>query len=398
VTDTLRPPSGNGPQGAPRGPRPGLYVHVPFCVHRCAYCDFVTWADRQDEVDTYLDSLAAEADRRAPEAPEGVETVYLGGGTPSLLGPDRLARVLSEVLAGYRVRDAAEVTVECNPESVTRELAAALVELGVDRVSLGVQSFDPEELVLLERAHDRDRAEEALAILRGAGLPRISLDLIYGLPGQHPTSFMASVDRALELDPGHISSYGLTVEPGSTWGREGPPARLVLPDGDDQADMYEGMLRATRRAGYRAYEISSFCRPGQESLHNLKYWRGEPVIGLGVGAWGGAPGGAGVGVAWRRQRNSASLEAYREDQRQGRGPFVTEALDHTELARERLMLGLRLDEGVDPEVMGDPAEVSRARGVLEKYQALGLVEPAGALWRLTDRGRMLANEVMAELL
>ena len=377
---------------------PGLYVHIPFCVHRCAYCDFVTWADRQDATDTYLDSLAAEAARRVGEAPDGVETVYLGGGTPSLLGPDRLTRLLTETLAPYGVADAAEVTVECNPESVTRELASALVAAGVDRVSLGVQSFDPEELVLLERAHDRAGAEEALAILRGEGIRRVSLDLIYGLPGQHPETFAASVTRALQLDPGHLSSYGLTVEPGSTWGREGTPARLVLPDGDAQADMYEGLLSDTRRAGYRAYEISSFCRPGEESRHNLKYWRGEPVIGLGVGAWGGAPGRDAAGPAWRRLRNSASLEAYREDQRQGRGPFVSEALSHTEVARERLMLGLRLDEGVDPAVAGDPTEVARAREVLGRYQALGLVEPVGALWRLTDRGRMLANEVMAELL
>lgn len=378
--------------------RPGLYVHIPFCVHRCAYCDFVTWADRQDAVDTYLEALALEATRRAGEAPEGVETVYLGGGTPSLLGPERLTKLLGETLAPYGIARAVEVTVECNPESVTRELAAALVAAGVDRVSLGIQSFDPEELVLLERAHDRARAEEALAMLRGAGLPRVSLDLIYGLPGQHPETFASSVSRALELDPGHISSYGLTVEAGSTWGREGTPARLVLPDGDAHADMYEGLLASARAAGYRAYEISNFARPGEESRHNLKYWNSEPVIGLGVGAWGGAPGGDGEGPAWRRLRNSASLESYREDQRRGRGPFVTEELDRTELARERLMLGLRLDEGVDPLVMGDPAEVARARVVFGKYQALGLVQAVGAQWRLTDRGRMLANEVMAELL
>lgn len=368
---------------------PGLYVHIPFCVHRCSYCDFVTWAGRQERVQEYLEALALEARRRSQEF-SGFETVFLGGGTPSLLGPEGLEDLFSRVLAPLEPQQAGEITCEANPESVTAELANRLVGLGVHRVSLGVQSFLDDELRVLERAHDARGASEALGVLRRAGIGRLSLDLIYGFPGQTVATWEESLERALELDPGHISFYGLTLEAGSTWGREGTPAGLSLPDGDLQADMYQLGLEKLRAAGYRGYEISNFARPGEECRHNLKYWRAEPVMGLGVGAWGYREG--------TRSRNAASFEEYLEDQRQGRDPRPGETLDAIEAAREEVMLRLRLEEGVRPEEIQSTPEVARSLGIMRKFRGYGLVEDDSGYWRLTDRGRMLANEVMAELI
>lgn len=341
-------------------------------------------------MDEYLEALAAEARRRGGEAPAGVETVFLGGGTPSLLGPERLERLLTRVLAPFRPLEAGEITCEANPESVTPELAATLVGLGVHRVSLGVQSFDDATLRVLERAHDAAGARGAVEVLRAAGLRRLSLDLIYGLPGQDLPAFAASLEAALALAPEHLSFYGLTLEPGSRWGREGPPVHLPLPDDDLQADMYQAGLDRVRAAGYRAYELSNFALPGEECRHNLRYWRAQPVVGLGVGAWGYADGA--------RPRNAASFEDYLRDQAAGRGPSPGEALDPPARGRERVVLGLRLEEGVDPDLHQAPEDAARSRAVLERYRGFGLVEAEGSLWRLTDRGRMLANEVMAELI
>lgn len=368
---------------------PGVYVHVPFCVQRCGYCDFVTWEDQGHQVDAYLSALGAEARRRRGEL-RGFETLFLGGGTPSLLGPAGLRRLLRRELAPLDLGGLRELTCECNPDSVSPELAEALVELGVDRVSLGVQSFLDEELATLDRAHDAAGAAAALGVLRAAGIERLSLDLIYGFPGQTLETWGRSLEAALELDPGHVSFYGLTVEAGSRWGREGLPPGLLLPDGDAQADMYQMGIESMRAAGYQGYEISNFARPGQESLHNLKYWTCEPVLGLGVGAWGYQEG--------ERRRNPASLEAYLEDQRRGRGPPPGDRLGPRDQAREEVMLRLRLAGGIRPEAHQEPVEALRSRGVLERFRGLGLVEVDSGHWHLTDRGRMLANEVMAELI
>jgi oxygen-independent coproporphyrinogen-3 oxidase len=367
----------------------GLYVHIPFCVHRCGYCDFVTWADRSPEVPAYLTALGAEARRRRFEV-EGLETVFLGGGTPSLLGPDGLRRLLRQELAPLQPLKAREITCECNPESVNSALVEELLELGVNRVSLGVQSFLDHELETLERAHDAAVARSALELLRNAGMPRLSLDLIYGFPGQTLETWLHSLEIALELDPGHISFYGLTVEAGSRWGREGLPPELGLPDGDLQADMYQLGLEAVRAVGYQGYEISNFSRPGLECLHNLKYWRCEPVLGLGVGAWGYREG--------VRVHNSASLSEYLKDQSQGRGPHDVTKLDFQTAARERVLLGLRLGEGVELEAHLEGEGLAHSLTVMEHFRGLGLVEVDSGHWRLTDRGRMLANEVMVEFL
>lgn len=365
----------------------GLYLHLPFCRHRCGYCDFVTWADRDLQQDPYLDALTHELARRA--RPEPVSTVFLGGGTPSLLGGERLAALLGVVRDHFTLRDDAEVTVECNPEGVTPELVAALRGAGVGRVSLGVQTFDPAELVTLERVHDAEGAARAMRTLEAGGVPLRSLDLIYGLPGQSLESWRASLARALELDPGHLSLYALTLEAGAPWTRQRTLGDWQ-PDGDLQADMYEAALEDCRARGYEVYEISNLARPGHESRHNLRYWRGEEVLGFGVGAWGGR---AGV-----RERNSASLEEYLADQRAGRGPFPVEALDPAAAARERLVLGLRLEEGADLERLFEPPDRAEPEAVLERFRGLGLTRRRGAVWSLTDRGRMLANTVMAELI
>lgn len=375
-------------EGEPAGTA-GLYVHIPFCVHRCGYCDFVTYADKASRMDEYLGALGHEAARRAGEARE-LATVYLGGGTPSLLGPAGLARVFGTVVDRWPRGAGAEVSVESNPESVDRTWSEALVRHGATRVSLGAQSFDAGELALMERAHDAAAIGRAVETLRRAGIRSVSLDLIYGLPGAGVPTFMKSLEAALGLSPDHLSLYALTMETGSRWGREREALGLAEPDGDLQADMYEAATARLAAEGYRAYEISNFARPGHESRHNLRYWRGEPVLGLGVGAWGGECG--------RRVRNAADFETYLADQAHGRGPFPSETLDPVEAARERVVLRLRTADGVVPEDWQGAAEAARSRAVLERYRGLGLVAGGEPVYSLTERGRMLAHVVMAELI
>ncbi len=370
-------------------PGEGLYVHLPFCASRCGYCDFVTWEGRDLEQPAYLDALAREAGRRHSQAAR-VETVFLGGGTPTRLGVIGLSRVFSEVVARFPVVPDAEITVEANPESATSEVLSRLRELGANRLSLGIQSFVDSELAAMGRAHDACEAEAAWHRAMAAGFERVSLDLIYGLPGQTRESFARTLERALALAPRHVSLYALTLEAGAEWNRRRPLAPDWEPDPDLQADLYEDAEARLGAEGLRPYEISNFAAPGHESRHNLKYWKGEPVLGLGVGAWGGRAG--------HRERNSASFEAYLEDQRLDRGPFLVESLTGVEVERERVVLGLRLAEGVDPAALQSRTESRRTLAILERYRALGLVSAEGPVWSLTARGRMLANEVMVEIL
>lgn len=379
----------------PSSPSPeegrGVYVHVPFCVHRCGYCDFVTYAGRDEARNPYVEALLAEAARRGGGR---LETAFFGGGTPTHLGAARLARLVEGVLGCFDVAPDAEVTCEANPESFTPEVADALVAAGVGRVSLGVQSLVDAELEVMERAHDAAGAARAVEVARRAGIPRISLDLIYGLPGQDLASFRRSLEGALALEPGHLSLYALSLEPGAPWTRERPMHVGWEPDDDLQAEMMDLALARLRRAGFEAYEISNFARPGEESRHNLRYWRSQPVLGLGVGAWGLE---AGV-----RTRNAASLEAYLEDQRASRGPFEVEHLDPEARRREAVVMRLRLAEGVARDQLGEGPEGAELAAALDRHVSHGLVEIGESggtrVYKLTDRGRMLANTVMADIL
>jgi oxygen-independent coproporphyrinogen III oxidase len=364
----------NGHQGTRH-----LYIHLPFCAHRCGYCDFVTLVGRGDRHGAYVDAVLRELELERALLANRVETIFIGGGTPTFTEPAALARLLASLPR------ADELTVEANPETVTPELAALLREGGVTRVSLGVQSFDPRLLSVLERRAEPDDVRRAFYHLRDACFDNISLDLIYGIPGQSASDLERDLSAALALAPEHLSCYELEAKPGTRF-THGWGAELVR-----QAAALEGyfelVVETLVGAGYRWYETSNFCRAGRQARHNLGYWLGRDYLGLGIGAVSTVRG-----VRWR---NAPKLGAYLEALAAGDPPpREFEELDTQTRLLERLMLGLRLDE---PILFGEVADAVD-RSALDRLERLGLVRLAEGRLTLTRRGRFLGGGVTAELM
>ena len=353
-----------------------LYVHVPFCAHRCGYCDFVTVTGHEDVHAAYVDALLAELALNGPLAPE---TVYVGGGTPSLLPDDLLERLLAG-LPG-----APEVTVECNPETITSAKARVLRERGVNRISLGAQSFRPHLLETLERRARPETVATAIEILRGEGHENVNLDLMFGVPGQSCSDLQADIEGVLAHAPEHVSWYELEAKPGTRFAVH--HGAELHRQAEALEDHYETVVAALRGAGYRWYETANFCRPGRESRHNLGYWLGHDYLGIGVGAVST--------LGLERRRNRPRLRPYLEACAAGRpAPTDVEELTASERGLERLMLGLRLDEPL--RLNGLAALVDDA--ACDRLAAAGLVLRDGETMTLTDRGRFLANDVVASVL
>jgi oxygen-independent coproporphyrinogen-3 oxidase len=367
-----------------------LYVHLPFCAHRCGYCDFVTVVGRRGEHGSYVDALQAELElERLLLAPE-LETVFLGGGTPTFTEPIELRRLLDALPA------AAEVTVEANPETVTPELAALLREGRVTRVSLGAQTFDKGLLQVLERVAGPDDVRRAFYHLRDAGFDNISLDLIYGIPGQSATALDADIDEALALEPEHLSCYELEAKPGTRFTHR--HGEELARQADALEGYFEGVVTRLTAVGYRWYETANFCRPPEASggrdlraKHNLGYWLAHDYVGIGVGAVSTVRG--------RRWRNTPRLPAYLAALARGDSPpRELEELPADVRRQERVMLGLRLDEplpidGLAPVL--DGAALTR----LERLELVARGPTAtGEALTLTPRGRLLGDGVTAELL
>jgi putative oxygen-independent coproporphyrinogen III oxidase len=361
-----------------------LYVHLPFCAHRCGYCDFVTVAGGRGYDAAYVDALLQELELECGSLDAELDTVFLGGGTPTFTALPDLVRVLEALPS------AEEVTVEANPETVTPELARALSVAGVSRVSLGAQTFRPRLLEVLERVVQPDDIRRAVHHLRDARFDNISLDLIYGIPGQSPSDLEADLDDALALEPEHLSCYELEAKPGTrftrAWGAE------LVGQADAMEDYFERVVARLTGSGYRWYETANFCRVDADgrdlrARHNLAYWLGHDYLGLGIGAVST--------IENRRWRNTPRLARYLEALGSGRLPErEVEPLGTDVRARERVMLGLRLDE---PLSLGglraalDPAGLARA-------ERLGLAVEESETLTLTRRGRFLGGAVTAEIL
>jgi oxygen-independent coproporphyrinogen-3 oxidase len=350
----------------------GVYVHVPFCAARCDYCSFATWTDRHHLIGAYLDALRSDADRLVAEGQPPATSVFVGGGTPSLVPAADLVGVLARV----PLATGAEVTVECNPDDVTPELVDAYLAGGVNRISLGVQSTSPHVLAALGRTHDRANVERAVATFRAAGLPTFNLDLIYGGAGETLDDWCRTLDEALGLEPPHVSAYALTVEAGTPLAAD--PQRH--PDDDDQADKYLAATERLGAVGLDWYEISNWARPGHECRHNLLYWTMGEYQGLGCAAHSHRAG--------RRFWNLRTPDRYVDAVAAGTSVVAAgEELAPDERALEALQLSLRTRAGV-------PARALDADG-LE-----GLVVPAPDdpdRLVLTVDGRLLANEVALRL-
>lgn len=371
----------------------GLYIHIPFCRSKCDYCDFYSLAGNEDRMDAYQTALLRHIGESALAA-RGytVDTVYVGGGTPSWYGAERVCALLAAVKKHFHLAKDAEITMEANPDSVDRKSLKKLRKAGVNRLSMGMQSACDRELAAIHRPHDFAQVAAAVEDARKAGIKNISVDLIYGLPGQTEESWHDSVEKALALEPQHLSCYGLTVEEGTPLARR-VAAGEELPDDDMQAALYLWTVERLKEAGWHQYEVSNFARAGFRSRHNLRYWLGKPYMGLGAAAhsdFGGC-----------RYSYVSDLEGYIRGVMEG-----DKLLDSSDLIPERergseyLMLRLRTTLGVEEweyrrayYMNFDPLAARFA-----EYEKQGWAVQIDGRWRFTPEGFLLSNRLIGELL
>lgn len=371
----------------------GIYIHIPFCRSKCDYCDFYSLAGQEGRMDDYLKALLFHIKETAKVIRgHQVDTIYLGGGTPSLFGEKRIKSLLSAVNKAFDVARDSEVTVECNPDSVNKKMLLTLRRSGVNRISMGVQSSNNEELHSLHRPHTFDQAQAAVKAVREAKIKNLSLDLIYGLPQQTMESWQETLERVLELQPEHLSCYGLKVESGTPLDERVIHGE-VLPDDDIQADMYLWTVERLAKAGYLQYEISNFARGGFQSRHNLRYWMGRPYIGFGAGAHSDFGG--------RRYSFVKDLEGYITNVLEG-GHLVEESdlIPQRERGSEYIMLRLRTTRGIEEWeyrreyfMNFDPLEQK-----LSEYESRGWATRHDNRWCLTPQGFLISNTLIGTLL
>ena len=367
----------------------GIYVHIPFCLQKCNYCDFCSFPRAGREcIAKYVDTLIAQVESWSDRCAEyEVDTVYFGGGTPTMLTLSQWERLIDTLRRCFRIRPDAEVTAETNPAAVDLSYLRALRKLGINRLSMGVQSADDRELRALGRAHDFAGAVHTFADARAAGFDNISIDLMLGIPHQTRESLARTLKEFIALSPEHISAYLLKIEEGTPFGRMADT--LPLPDEDETVDLYADTVNALGAAGYGQYEISNFARVGRESRHNTRYWLGRPYLGLGLAAHSDFGG--------RRFAAGRDMDAYL------RGDWIEESAEigSEERREEYIMLRLRLTQGIDT------ADYAARFGrdfygefetALAPYRRAGLLREEGGRIALTTKGMLLSNAVLADLL
>ena len=398
------------PADAERDGQPGeaeghaLYLHIPFCTTKCTYCAFNTYTRMEALIPEFVAALCQELRLLAAARPRlPIITVFFGGGTPSLLSHRQLAEILATIAGQFALAADAEITLEANPNDMDAAYARGLRELGINRVSLGMQSAQERELRLFARRHGNAHLRRAVKALRAAGLDDFNLDLIFGIPHQRHDDWRDSLRQALRLQPAHFSLYALSLEPGTPLRDWVAMGVLPAPDDDASAEMYEWADAALGEAGYRQYEISNWCRPGRECRHNLQYWRNWPYLGCGPGAHGFAGG--------FRYRNLRSPAQYVDKLRNASAirefPLtpVCESYERVDAAGERadtLMMGLRLTrEGIQLAEFRARfgADLLRERrSELQRFRQAGLIEIDDEALRLTSAGRFVSNAILSELI
>lgn len=364
----------------PHDPYRALYLHLPFCVKRCGYCDFTTAAVPTDapEIDAYVEDLSLQIRRKAKEGELGaIETVYLGGGTPSHIGLSRLSMLLYTLSLSMHLTPEVECTMEANPESLTERMVRDVWALGVNRLSLGVQSFDEKMLQTLGRAHSADDARRAIEAAQ-TRFDNVSVDLMCGIPGQSSESFEASVCEAVRLGVTHISVYPLAIEPHTPFDTAVLAGELDEPDDDVEAAHMQIAAHVLTEAGYERYEVASYARPGYQCRHNIAYWTGVPYLGLG--------------------RSAATMTQNAQRRMRMKDGQVTDDLNARQMAAEDLMLGMRMTCGVtDDQVKRATEQLRDAPAALERLARDGLVVHEGGRWRPTERGWLCGNDLYGEL-
>lgn len=375
-----------------------LYIHIPYCRQKCRYCDFPSYACQEPSMPRYTDALIAELHAAASQVHAPVETVFIGGGTPSILPAPLLNKLLNAVHTHYELTPDVEFTSEANPGTLTSEWLDAAVTGGVNRLSMGMQAYQPELLRTLGRIHTHDDVLTSVRLARDYGIRNLNLDLMFGLPGQTPAMWRETLHAALDLQPEHLSCYGLIPEEGTPLKADLDAGRLTLPDEDEERQMYEDTLQILSHAGFVQYEISNFARPGFECRHNIGYWERVPYIGVGVSAASFLRGmNGGIRIA-----NPADIPAYLHMVENG----CWHVREITELTKEderfeSLMLSLRMTRGVSEEAFlhqhGLTLETYRGER-LRAFEAQGLLAHENGCWRLTRRGMDVQNAILVELM
>ena len=420
------------------GPSGGLYIHIPFCETKCGYCDFFSVALKGRNPEPLVDRVCRELAWRLTNSYISVRTVFVGGGTPTLLPVLLLERLLDTIARNVQTAELEEFTVEANPATVDDARAELLVDLGVTRVSMGAQSFDPAELITLERLHSPDDIGPSVDTLRRAGIGQINLDLIFGIPGQTVASWMTSLHRAIDLAPDHIACYGLTSEPATRLTALRNAGRIAECDEDIEAEMFVATMETLESAGYRQYEISNYAKPGCESRHNLIYWRNEPYIGVGPSAAGCIPSTTQVAYveprasaratrqfptteersfrseprasaraeSWnsavsRRYKNVADVAGYvRMMDETGHAEAESEIIEGETLMLEMILMQLRLNEGLSLENFRHRTGIDlldQSGATLSRLVDQGLLIVTDARIVLSRSGQLVANRVISEL-
>jgi oxygen-independent coproporphyrinogen-3 oxidase len=372
-----------------------VYVHIPFCTYKCTYCDFAAYAGELHLADAYLEALLAELALAQPLLRQTrLSTVFFGGGTPSSMAPDALARILQALDYAAPLTADAEISLEANPDSLSPASLSALRRAGFTRISIGVQTLNSALLTTLHRGHDANQALQALAWAHDAGFSSVNADLIFGLPGQDINDWLDSLDRLTACAPHHLSLYGLQVEQGALLPWQLQRGLLTLPSDDTSAAMYEEARPRLAALGYEQYEISNWARPGHRCRHNLVYWHHDPYLGLGLAAHSYVHG--------RRSANVRGLRHYLSRLQRGLAPtHRSESIDLARARQDALILGLRLVEGVSITAFDARFGGSlRAdyREPIERFTTLALLEAVGDRLRLTPRAYLLANQIWQEFL
>jgi len=366
-----------------------LYIHIPFCLKKCIYCDFYSVPDSVPLIEAYVEALCKEIDMRGNQIKE-LEAIYIGGGTPSLLKGKDIAKIMGKLKREWRLSSKVEITSEVNPGTLSDKGIKAMLDSGINRISIGVQSLDDNELRLLGRMHDAADAVRALRDAQRGGFRNISVDLIYGIPGQGNKSWKTTLDEIARLRPEHLSTYELTPEKNTLLHEQLEKGNLYLPDEDTVAEMYYSAIDTLEACGYGHYEISNFALPGYECRHNLNYWDRGEYIGIGAGAHSFRNG--------MRFANVGDVESYINAINEDRLPVTEDmVLTAEDTVKELLFLGLRKKEGIELGEM--PAEaVEKMKETLGNLVLQGLIESSDNLIKLTRKGLLLCNEVIVRLM
>ena len=374
----------------------GLYIHIPYCIHKCGYCDFNSHPIKQDEMNHYIDALVAEMKHYAKTYSNTniIRTIFLGGGTPTTLTVYQLERILKECVSEFTVASDAEITIEANPATIDIEQLKSIRQTGYNRISIGVQSFDKAELKLLDRAHGPEEIHSTVDRARKAGFDNLSLDLMFAVPNQSLSSWESNLNKALEKNPEHLSTYNLTIEQGTAFSKLQSNGKLIMPDDDHQLELYKRTIERLTKKGFHHYEISNFARRGKECKHNITYWENKNTLGLGAGASSYMNG-------TRFKNINLPAHYIRQVKEKKIAVEHSETLEPRQAMGETIMLGLRLLQGISIHQFEKRFQISFInlfRNIISALKEKELVIIEKDYLRLSQKGLFWADSVVLEFI